>query len=104
MANKSKKIIVDIVTEPVKIFVLTRKKHKLTELYPQRAILEENRKNSSLIQANDWIDHDYYEKEVEEAKIRDKRIMSKYGIKIPKSSLPPLRPIKTYKITPMEQP
>lgn len=102
MGGKPKKITVKMSTEEYSIFVLIRRKHKLTDLYPQRAILEESRKNSSLIQANDWIDHDYYEKMVEESSKTNKRIDEKYGARIPDSpSVPaPNSPIKVHEIKP----
>ena len=88
----------EIFSEEIKIFVLKRKKRKLVELYPQRAILEESRKNSPLIQANDWIDHDYYERAVVESEKKNKLIMEKYGTKLPTNPLTITRTLVSRKV------
>lgn len=59
-----------------------RRKLKLNDLYPQRAILEESR--SLRKNANDFIDHDYYEKELEKTPERYARMLKKYGVGINK--------------------
>lgn len=79
--------------EEINIYVQVKRKRKLTELYPQRAILEESRKESSLIQANDWIDHNYYENLVDTMEEREKNIYKKYGPKPPE-------PKQTKRVTP----
>ena len=57
-----------------------RRKLRLAEIYPQRAILEEAR--SLRKNANDFIDHDYYEKELEKTPERYARMLEKYGVGI----------------------
>lgn len=96
---KNQKINVQYNDVVQKVYVIVRKKHKLTDLYPQRALLEEARKNSSLIQANDWIDHDYYERLVEQSEQSGKRIDKKYGPKLPSQRQVEIKPMtKTYKV------
>lgn len=82
--GKVKKIPFWTIEETYKVWVRVIRKYKLTELYPQRALLEEARKASSLIHANDWIDHDYYEKLVEQSYEKNARIIAKYGPKFKK--------------------
>lgn len=88
-----KNIGIWIYTKEERIYVMRHKKMKLTEMYPQRAILEELRKESKLIQANDWIDHNYYEDKVEEMPLQIKKMNEKYGVVMPKQA-------KEQKITP----
>lgn len=94
--KKPKKIGLWIYTEEVRIFVMTRRKRKLTELYPQRAILEEQRKESSLIQANDWIDHNYYENMVEKSEEQIKEMDKKYGVNLPDKDSRPTKKMPSY--------
>lgn len=98
MVKTVKKIDVLIISEEVKVYIAMRRKRKLTELYPQRAILEESRKSSTLIQANDWIDHSYYEKMVDDSEARNKRMLEKYGPKMPKGKPSTPTEIKAHKI------
>lgn len=68
-----RKIPVWYVDEAVSITVRKpKRKARLSEMYPQRAILEEAR--SLRKNANDFIDHDYYEELVEKRKAKDKEI------------------------------
>lgn len=85
--RKPKQIPVWMYHEQVDIFVARNRKRKLTELYPQRAILEESRKASTLVQANDWIDHAYYERLVEQSGEKNNRIFERYGMKVMKKLL-----------------
>ena len=62
-----------------RVRVRTRKKKKLSDLYPQRAILEELRRDGTLVHANDWIDHNYYEDLVETIPEINQRLINKYG-------------------------
>lgn len=63
----------------IRVKVRTKKKRKLSDLYPQRAILEELRRDGTLVHANDWIDHNYYEDLVETIPEINERLISKYG-------------------------
>lgn len=64
------------------IKVRRKRKRKLSELYPQRAIIEEARRDSSLVHANDWIDHNYYENLVDKMDEINDRLIRKYGPKV----------------------
>lgn len=84
--------------EQTNIYVRIKRKRKLTDLYPQRALLEESRKSSSLVHANDWIDHDYYEALVEKSDDINQRIINKYAPKIYKKESGPVKshPVPRY--------
>lgn len=102
MAKKTVKIPIWMYTEEISLYISIRRKRKLTDLYPQRAILEERRKESSLIQANDWIDHDYYEKKVEESEANMKALDRKYGTRIPDRSKEKPKSLGSYKVRNVE--
>lgn len=78
-----KKIPFWTIEEKTKISVTKRKKLKLTDRYPQRAIIEEERKARRL--TNDFVDYGYYEKTLNEFEnVTSKSIVEKYGVKLPK--------------------
>ena len=81
--NNVVRISVKYVEEEHKVYVKKpKRKLKLNDLYPQRAILEEAR--SLRKNANDFIDHDYYERELEKTPERYARMLEKYGVGINK--------------------
>lgn len=98
--KKTKKISVWMLHEITNIYVRVKRKRKLTDLYPQRALLEESRKQSSLVHANDWIDHDYYENLVEKSEDINQRIIDKYAPRINKKQGSPTKnhPVPRYDI------
>ena len=75
------KISIQYVEEEHTVYVKKpRRKIKLNDLYPQRAILEESR--SLRKNANDFIDNDYYERELEKTPERYARMLEKYGVSL----------------------
>lgn len=84
--GRVKKIPFWTIEESHTIWVRVKRRKKLTDLYPQRSILEESRKDSTLGKANDWIDHDYYERLVEEADRKNAEMVKKHSPKVIDSS------------------
>lgn len=81
-SKKVKKIpIWTLINDTEVIWVRVKQKKRLTELYPQRAILEEERKLSQLGKANNWIDESYYEKLVNNFSDKQKKLVKRYGPK-----------------------
>lgn len=76
---KTKNIHVSVISDITKVRVRIKRKKRLSELYPQRAIIEEARRDSTLVHANDWIDHNYYEEQVEKMPEINDRLIKKYG-------------------------
>lgn len=61
--------------------IRVRRKKKLTNLYPQRALIDEARRSSALGKVNDWIDHEYYESLVNEAETKRYKLIKKHSPK-----------------------
>ena len=61
--------------------IRVRRKRKLVDLYPQRALIDEARRNSALGKVNDWIDHEYYQSLVNEAEAKKYKLIKKHSPK-----------------------